>query len=283
MANAVTVTIIGPADPTVDAPTVDDLFGQIRDFVGILRDVERAVDVDGPENLVWRVTDASMNSPIRFELTPYGTGPAAAVVARAAMVEGTALAGLRALRRGDPRPPYFSDEAISKAQRLHNRTRNGLSGTLVTIEGEVEPVVIDRAAARDFEKTMVRAQALESIPYTEMGCVEGFVTKPELDGHQRAILRFKARLGGQEIKAFARDNAFRQVEALTLYDVWHGVRVRVYGKISYKSLGEIEHINATGIEVLDKDDLPGIGDILDSKFTGGLRTEDFLRELRRDD
>lgn len=284
MAKAVTVTIIGPADPSVDAPTVDDLIGQIRDFVGVLRDVEQAVESDGANKLVWRVTDASMNSPIRFELTPYGPGPAAALAARAILVEETAIAGLRSLRSGNPRPPYFTDEAVAKAQRLHARALNGLSGTILAIGGDADPVVIDPAAARDVQKTMERAEALASMPYAEMGSIEGFVTKPELDGHQRAILRFKARLGGAEIKAYARDNAFRQVEALTLYEVWHGVRVRVYGRISYKSLGVVEHINATGIEVLDKgDDLPGIDDILDPSFTAGLSTEDFLRELRRDD
>ncbi len=283
MAQSVTVTIIGPADLSLDAPTVDDLIGQIRDFVGVLRGVEQAIEADSANKLVWRVTDASMNSPIRFELTPYGPGPAAALAARAMLVEETAIAGLRSLQRGDPRPPFFSDEAIARAQRMHNRALNGLSGTIVSVEGDANPVVIDASAARDFQKTMVRAQALASVPYTEMGSIEGFVTKPELDGHQRAILRFKARLGGAEIKVYARDNAFRQVEALTLYEVWHDVRVRIYGRISYRSLGEIEQINATGIEVLDKGDLPGIDDILDPGFTAGLNTEDFIRELRRDD
>lgn len=283
MPKAITVTIIGPADHGVDAPTVDDLLGQVRDFVGVLREVEQAVEADGANKLVWRVTDASMNSPIRFELTPYGSGPAAALAARAVLVEETTIAGLRSLRKGNPRPPYFTAEAVARARRLHSRALDGLSGTIVSVEDDAYAVVIDPAAARDFEKTMVRAQALASVPYTEMGSIEGYVTKPELDGHHRAILRFKARLGGAEIKAYARDNAFRQVEALTLSQVWHGVRVRVYGKISYKSLGEVEQINATGIEILDKIDLPGIDDIIDRNFTGGLSTHDFIRELRRDD
>lgn len=283
MPKAVTVTIIGPADLSVDAPTVDDLIGQIRDFVGILREVELSVEPDGASKLVWRVTNASMNSPLKFELTPYGTGPAAALTARALLVEETVIAGLRSLRSGNSRPPYFTDDAIARAQRLHSRALNGLSGTIISVDGDPNPVVINPAAARDVQRTMERAEALVSMPYAEMGSIEGFVTKPELDGHQRAILRFKARLGGAEIKAYARDNAFRQVEALTLYEVWHGVRVRVYGRIIYKSLGVIEHINATGIEVLDKGDLPGIDDILDPNFTAGLSTENFLRELRRDD
>lgn len=283
MAKPVRVTITGPTDPRVDAPSVDDLIGQVRDFIGVLRDVERAAEASGTNELVWRVTDAAMNSPISFEFTPTGAGPAAAVAARAERVERITVDGLKALRRGEPRPQYFTDDAIAKARKLHARVLNGLSDTVIAVEDEPEPVVIDRPAARDFERTMERARALASIPYREFGSVEGFVTKPELDGFQRAILRFKARLGGAEIKAYASGNAFRQVEALTLHDVWEGVRVRVYGNISYKSLGQIEHINATGIEVLDALDLPGIDDIVDPGFTGGLSTEAFLRELRRDD
>jgi hypothetical protein len=283
MGKPVRVTITGPADGWIDAPTVDDLLGQIRDFLDVLRGVERAAEAGGTNQLVWRVTDAAMNSPISLELTPFGAGPAAATAARAERVERIAIDGLKALRRGEARPPYFTDDVIAKARKLHSRVTNGLSDTIIALADDAEPVVIDRAAARDFERTMERAQALASIPYKEFGSVEGFVTKPELDGYGRAILRFKARLGGAEIKAFASGHAFRQVEALTLHDVWEGVRVRVYGTISYKTLGQIEHINATGIEVLDTQPLPGINDIVDPNFTGGLSTEEFLRELRRDD
>jgi hypothetical protein len=283
MTKPIRVTIRGPDDPRVDAPTVDDLLGQIRDFVGILRDVERAVEADGANELVWRVTDATMNSPISLELTPYGDRAAGEISARAALVEGVVVEGLRALRSGEARPPYFTDETIAKAQRIHGRVLNGLSDTVFTFENEGEGIVINPAAARGFQKTMESAQARAAMPYREFGSIEGFVTKPELDGHNRAILRFKARLGGAEIKAFASGHAFRQVEELTLHEVWQGVRVRVYGTINYRTLGQIEHINATGIEILDKHNLPGIDDILDTGFTSGLSTEHFLRELRRDD
>lgn len=284
MAKPVRVTIKGPEDEWIDAPTVDDLLGQVRDLVDVLRGVERASEL-GASQLVWRVTDAQMNSPISLELTPFGRGSLADVAARVDRVERLAADGLLALRRGDPAPPYFTEDILPKARKIYSRVLNGLSGTTIAFDPtvEAEPLVIDPAAARDVDRTFERARALASIPYTELGSVEGFVTKPELDGYHRAILRFRARLGGAEIKAFASGNAFRQVEALTLSEVWHGVRVRVYGTIHYKTLGQIEHINATGIEVLDTQPLPGIDDIVDPAFTRGLSTEDFLREQRRDD
>jgi hypothetical protein len=283
MAKPVRVTITGPAEGQEKAPTADDLLAQIRDFLAVLRGVEKAVDAGGSE-LVWRVTDARMNSPISVELTPYGRGPAADVGARADNVERIAVEGIKALRRGE-RPAYFTAAVIKRARQMHERVLNGLSDTVISVDPEIaaEPVVIDRPAARELETAIERSKGLASFPYTELGSIEGFVTKPELDGYQRAILRFKARLGGAEIKAFASDNAFRQVEAMTLHDIWEGVRIRVYGTIHYTTLGQILHINATGIEVLDEEPLPGIDDIVDPSFTGGLSTEEFLREQRRDD
>lgn len=284
MVKPVTITIRGPDDGGADAPSVDDLLGQIRDLVEVLRGVERATETNGKSELEWRVTDARMNSPISLELTPFGHGPADALLARIDRVERATAGGFRALRSGHVQPSYFNNETLAKARKMHARVLNGLSDTHLAFDVSIEPtpVVIDPPAARKVERAIESAVAAESAPYREFGSIEGYVTKPELDGHNRAILRFRARLGGAEIKAFASGDAFHQVEALRLSDVWHGARVRVYGTISYKSLGVIEHINATGMEVLDRDPLPTMSDIVDPNFTGGLTTEEYLRELRYD-
>lgn len=282
MAKPVTVTVTGPEEDRISAPTADDLLGQIRDLLDVLRGVEKTVG-EGGNDLVWRVTDAKMNSPISLELTPYGNGPAAEVLARAALVESRAADGFRALRRGDAHPPYFTDDVLAKARRIHSRVLNGLSDTVIAFADDPEPLVIDRPAAREVERAIEREKGLASIPYKELGSIEGFVTKPELDGHERAILRFRSRLDGTEVKAYARGHAFHQIEELRLSDVWHGVRIRVYGTINYKGLGIIDCMNATSIEVLDTQTLPGIDDIVDPNFTGGLTTEEFLRALRADD
>ena len=283
MAEPIRLTISGPADGKADAPTVEDFLNQVRDFVELLRGVEKAVEADGKSDLVWRITDAAMNSPISVELTPYGNGPAAIVAARVSLVEQTALDGLRALQRGEARPAYFTDEVMLKARRIHSRVLNGLTNTAIDFAIDAEVVAIDRPAARQLAQTLEKASSAGGVPYRELGSVEGYVTKPELDGYDRAILRFRARLDGSEIKAFASGQAFRQIEDLTLSEVWHGVRVRVFGIINYRALGQIETINATSIEVLDIESLPGIDDIVDPSFTGSLTSDEYLRRLRADD
>lgn len=284
MAKPVRVTITGTADTVSDAPTVDDLIGQLRDLADVFRGVERALLPKRGGELIWRITDASRNSPLSLELTPYGHDETAQVAERAAKVERATADGLQALRRGEMRPAYFTDDILPKAQRLYQRVRNGLAETTIRFDADVAgPIIIDRPAAEEAEHAAEVAKGEVSIPYREIGSVEGYITKPELDGFGRAILRFKSRLTGAEVKAYASGEAFHQVEALRLSDVWDGARVRVYGLIHYKALGQIEAINASGIELLDAEPLPGIDDIIDPAFTGGLSTEQFLKQQRRFD
>ena len=283
MAKPVRVTIKGSGETGDNAPTVDDLLGQIRDFVEVLQGVEKALADDHTNQIVWRVTDAERQNPISFELTPFATNPAIFVDARARDVEKVAIEGIIALHNGDMRPAFFTDDVVAKARKLHSRVTNGLAGTVISGGEEAfEPIVIDVDIARKVERAFEDLKATAPIPYRELGSVEGFLSKAELDGFGRAILRFWARTNGAEIKAVATGRAFQQLEAMRLSDVWHGVRVRVYGTISYKALGVIDGLTATGIEVLDQIDLPGMDDIVDPTFTGGLSAEAFLAEQRHD-
>lgn len=279
MAKPIKIVINGPAGERTGAPTTEDFLNQIRDILDVLQGVEKAAMPEQSKHLVWRVTDATMNSPITLELTPFGDGPAADVAAKALAVERAVASGFRALRRGEARPDYFTAPILDKARKIHARVMNGLSDTVIKFDPEIEsePIVVDRRAAKAVDLAIEKERAAASMPYRELGSVEGYITKPELDGHHRAILRFKSRMTGAEVKAFASGEAFTQLERMRLSDVWHGARVRVYGLISYKSLGQIEQINATAIEILGSgEDLPTINDIIDENFTGGLISEEFL-------
>lgn len=283
MVKPVRLTVKGAGEVGENAPTVDDLLGQLSDFVEILKGVEKALGDDKGNQIIWRVTDAERQNPISFELTPTPINPAIFIGDRAASIERIARAGLVSLRNGDTRPAYFTDETLAKAKRMHVRVKNGLADTLIEApDVDPVPIVIDADVAGAVERAFDALKAARPSPYREVGSVEGFVSKAELDGLGRAVLRFWSRINGAEIKAIATGEAFKQLEELRLSDVWHGVRVRVYGTISYKTLGVIDGLTATGIEVLDRVQLPGIDDIVDPTFTGGLSAEAFLAEQRRD-
>lgn len=283
MAKPIKITIKGSDETGTDAPTVDDFLGQVRDFLDVLRGVERAVSDDGENEIVWRVTNAQMNSPIWVEVTPFAKNPAIYVEARAEAVERVAVEGMRAIKLGEQHPRGFNDDVMKKARAIYARVTNGLSDTAFSFDHTIsaEPIIIDRQVASNVEAAHSAALSEAPQPYRELGSIEGFVSKAELDGFGRAVLRFRARLTGEEIKAVAAGRAFQQLESLKLSDVWQGVRVRVYGIISYRGLGEIQGMEASGIEVMDQTSLPSPEDIIDETFTGGLKAEEYLAELRR--
>lgn len=283
VAKPIKITIKGSENTGTDAPTVDDFLGQVRDFLDVLMGVERAISDDGENEIVWRVTNAQMNSPIWVELTPFARNPAIHIDGRVDRVERFAMEGLRAVSLGEQQPHAFNSDVMKKARAIHARVTNGLSDTTIRFDQDISNklIIIDRQSARNVESAHQAALAEVPQPYREIGSIEGFVSKAELDGFGRAVLRIRSRLTGEEIKAVATGEAFRQLESLRLSDVWQGVRVRVYGIISYRSLGEIQGLSASGIEILDQISLPTPEDIVDEHFTGGIRSEDYLEDLRR--
>ncbi len=282
MSYPVKITITGSSDLGNGAPSAEDFIGQISDFLEVLKGVERAIDANGETQIVWRVTNAHMNSPLLMELTPFSKNPAVFIGDRIAQVENAAYSGIRAIEAGEFKPKYFNEETAKRARAIHTRVTNGLSRTTIKFDSSVSSsqLSIDRTTASKVEAAYKSKPV--AIPYREIGSIEGFVAKAELDGYGRAVLRFRSRLTGEEIKAIASGSAFRQVGTMKLSEVWEGVRIRVYGTISYRDVGKIDGMQATGIEVLDQLKLPTVDEIIDENFTRGLRSEDFLAAIRND-
>src|SRR5665213_1740188 len=273
MADPIKVVVRASDTSGTDAPTVDDLLGQLRDFVDVLRGVEKALETDGSQ-IDWRVTNVSKNSPLSFELTPYAKDRAAFVDQRAARVERATSEGLLALRRGVERPPYFTNDVLPKAHKLYERVTNGLADTEIVFPAGLERVAIDREGASEVTQTERARATKAATPYRELGSLEGYFARAELDGHGRPVLWFRHRIDDAMVKAVANGPAIRQLEQTRLGEVWSGVRLRVYGTIHYKAPGAIDHVNADFLEVINETGLPGLDDIIDEGFASGLTTEE---------
>lgn len=52
MAKPIRISIKGSENTGTDAPTVDDFLGQVRDFLDVLKGVEKAVSDDGENEIV---------------------------------------------------------------------------------------------------------------------------------------------------------------------------------------------------------------------------------------
>ena len=285
MTKPIRITIKGNHAGYDDAPTVDDLLSQIQDFVALLHGVEEAIVTSGKAQLVWRVTDVTKNSPITFEVTPYPETFGQNVDYRADQVAVAAARGLSQISEGTERPDYFTDKVIDKAERINQRVTNGLEDTKIDFRGYDDTP--EFSLTRDMAVKSIENIALIKSPgpnkYRELGSIEGFIARIEIDGYGRPLIWLRSRLDRQFFKCISGERSLDRIGHYEVSEVLKGLRVRVHGLIHYKGLQQIEKIEVDSIHVYPLDsELPTSADIVAPNFTDGVESSNFLEALRRD-
>lgn len=283
MAEPITIMVKGSDVGGNDAPTVEDLLSQIQDLVGLLKSVEDAVGDGGKREIVWKVTNVTRNSPLKFEITPYPQNHAMNIDRRARQVAETTARGLQALAVGGARPEYFSDEIVSRAERVYERVSNGLDATVIDFSKYLGAPTIE--ITKENANTPISAiraiRAPQPTPHVELGSVEGTISKVELDGFKRPVVWLRARLDGAIIKCVAADGALDRIGRCEIREILRGMRVSVFGTINYKDIEEIASIEVDGIHIFDSDEnLPSHQDIVSPDFTHGVEASKYLEALR---
>ncbi len=283
MTDPIQFTIRGHSAVT-DAPTVEDLVAQIEDWFSILQGVEEAIAEDSIREIEWRVTGASMNSPLAFELTPFPRRHGMNIERRAREVKENIATGLSVLRSRAERPSYFTDPVLERAAKLFERVTNGLSLTRIEFGDHLPEIEITPTNARTAARNIASVRKPKEKPYQEIGSVEGTLQRVERDGYGRPLLYVKLRLDSETVKCLARDSARSEVERHEIADIWKNRRVRVFGTIYYRALGHITQLEADAVQFLrPREELPRPGDIVDENFTNGLNSEEYLERLRNGD
>jgi len=265
-----------------DSPTVEDLLDQIRDYFEILNGVEEAVAVDGRRAVDWRVVKATTNTPIEIELAAFPKDFGVNIDHRADKITKYTALGLHALQTRGDRPDYFTDEVLTRAERLFGRVTNGLDQTVIDFGPDLPLLNLTPAHANRAIANARAAITPKARPYKELGSVEGHIQKIERDGFGRRILWIRERLTSETVKCLVSGEAERELEHHQFKDVWRFRRVRVYGTLYYKGLGLLKEVDAIRVSFmpLDNSGLPTVDDILDKDFTGGLTSEEYLARLR---
>jgi len=264
-----------------DAPTVEDLLAQIGDWNSILRGVEEAIAEDGVSEIEWRVTGASKNSPLAFELTAFPRRYGTNIQRRTKQVKEQISQGLSVLRSKPERPSYFTEPVLEKAERLFERVTNGLSLTKIEFGDDLPSIEITPPEAKLAARNITAVRKPKEKPYREIGSLEGALQRVERDGYGRPLLYVKLRVSGETVKCIARGSAESEVEHHEIADIWKNKRVRVFGTIYYKALGQITQVESDAVQFLrPRDELPRANDIIDENFTGGLKSEEYLERLR---
>ena len=264
-----------------DAPTVEDLLAQIGDWNSILRGVEEAIAEDGASEIEWRVTGANKNSPLAFEFTAFPRRHGMNIERRTKQVKEGISAGLSVLRAKPERPSYFTEQVLEKAERLFERVTNGLSLTRIEFGDDLPTIEITPSQAKLAAKNVTAVREPKEKPYREIGSVEGILQAVERDGYGRPLLWIKLRVSGETIKCIARGGAQSEVEHHEIADIWRNRRVRIFGTIYYRALGQITQVESDAVQFLRlREELPRASEIVDENFTGGLKSEEYLERLR---
>ncbi|MBS7702701.1 hypothetical protein [Chelatococcus asaccharovorans] len=279
MTRTIKLKILGRGVDT-DAPTVDDLLDQVRDYFEILRGVEQAVAEDGSSAIEWRIVSASMNSPLALEAGAFPRQFAMNVDHRAKVVITHAANGLNALQTSSKRPPFFSEKALARAERFFERVTNGLSETAVEYGLGLPPTTLNRDNATSAAANVKAILKPQAKPYREIGSIEAVAHGFDRDGWGHPILKVRHRLTGDDINCRVAGRALEAVEARQVGDIWSSCRVQLFGTIYYKTLGRISRMDAQEIRFLrGRFELPTLDDVVDERFTGGLLSEDYLERM----
>jgi hypothetical protein len=280
MTTVVTFKISGRGAET-DAPTVDDWLEQIADYLDILRGVERALAEDGQGAIDWRVLNASKTSPLSVQIGAFPTTYATNIDERVGLVVRHTAAGLHALERVPERPIYFNDYVLGKVEQVFERVTNGLALSEIDFGAAAPPLVITPSIAVGAAKNARLAKAPPDRPYKELGAIEGYFDSVGKDGYGHRLLWIRHRLTGNTIKCTLDGPALESIGHHEIHEVFRGRRLLVIGTIYYKSLGHISQIQADQVRFFPAaGELPGVDDILDKNFTGGLSSEEYLDRLR---
>lgn len=236
--------------------------------------------------MVWRITNARMNSPLLVEITPFPKNHAENIDLRANDVVRVVASGLREFSRSGKPPANFDVDATKAAESLIKRVMNGLSKTEIGFGDDYgqEKFEIDRNSAFSFVRASQSAKEVEFRPHRELGSVEGFISKVELDGFNRPIVWLRTRISSETVKCVSNGRGLDRIGHLEVSEVLRGLRVQVYGLINYRNSEKVSSIEVDYVHVYANDsDLPSEEDILAPGFTGGLLAEEYLERQRSDD
>lgn len=264
-----------------DSPTVDDFLDQVRDYFEILEGVEQAIAENGAKAIEWRIVRATTSSPIALEAQAYPVMFATNIDQRVELVTRQTAIGMQQLRTERERPPYFTDKVLARAEKFFERVTNGLETTIVDFGDDLPKLELTPAVARQAAANTRSLLEPPDKPYNELGSVEGAARSIDSDGRGRLILWIHSRLTGEEVKCLVSGEAADELGEHQIREVWRGRRVQVYGTLRFRGLGKLQQVEAIKIRFLrDRSDLPGVDDIYDPNFTGGMRSEDYLARLR---
>ena len=179
----------------------------------------------------------------------------------------------------------YTPEKLADLHSKQARLKAVLLAEIAILREELERLWPERDNGRHKLHGSRRVASLRNpsaIPYRELGSIDGFITKVELDGYNRPIVWLKQRIDRQLVKCITKGKALDAIGHYEVAEVLKAMRVQMFGLIHYKDLEKIDHIDVDNIRVYEDDKhLPNYEDIVDPSMTNGIEASEYLKRLRK--
>ena len=182
-------------------------------------------------------------------------------------------------------PLHFTDDVVSKAEQINVRVSNGLSETRIDFSNynAAYQVYVTPSVALQTINHIAKLKEPAPIKHRELGSVEGFIARVELDRFNRPIVWIRSRLDSQFVKCVSDKHGLERIGHFEVAEVLKGLRVRVIGLIHYKDIEHIERIEVESVQVYEPDHkLPVSASIVSPDFTSGVEASVYLDTVRED-
>ena len=261
VAAEITISVEGRAPDLLAQPFLDAVGNSLK----ILKDLDASIAMRRGPTLRWAIAHLNIGSPAVMTLRALpplrGKDVSQDVVSHY-------VDGLEMLAQGRELPALFSDDALNAAKRLADLTRGN------------ERAVIVRTARRSVEvsqRISANVDDLVSRSYVSEGSVEGVIEMVTI--HERTYFRIYDATHGWGVPCY-----FRQEDLDEVRDAL-GKRASITGRLRSDRLGKPESMQVSAIRLLGLEPLPTPSEVrgIASGMTGGLKAEEYLRQVRRDD
>lgn len=284
MVEEVKITVV-PSISETDLLDVRDAMQQVLDFFTLLSDADKSIR-DNSEQIIWRLSNATMNSPLTVTANAYSKDPSVHVTHQAIRAKRQITKVFQDLTTGKPIPDWVNKQEEVLLRNILKRNLNGIGRTDIMLGDNVEPIVISHQVATQCINNLDLAaiQKLsqkEDFTHNALGSIEGEIIRADTFYSQPSLL-IRERLSNKDVRCTLKNSIAAKIGVQhNLYEIWNNKRILVEGLLSYDMDGVIVRIEATDITLVESTNI-SVDKIFDPNFTGGLAPIEYLNQIRGD-
>jgi len=274
---------ITPSESVANLLTVEEAMQQILDYVSILKGADDSLD-DKENRIVWKLVEATTNSPFTLTVEAYATDANVSVDARANEVTQIFRRGMESVITKGEIPAWLEKKTLmgTPLQNVLKRNMNGIGRTDIELGDNIRPIMISHRTADTGIKNIALSELKEEtqdFTHVAYGTIEGQIRNVNTY-YNKPSFTIQDRLTNQEARCVVQsDLAVKIGPEHTLEEVWGNQRVIVEGNISYNRDGDIVNIDAVDVRIVHAESIRAES-FLDPNYTGGKAVSAYLEDLR---